>query len=84
MNTSLASDRKNLIDLDLEPLLTEKEYAQAINRSVASVRRDRLLRVGCPFVKLGALVRYRPSDIRAHIECSVRRTTASHRSEDGK
>jgi hypothetical protein len=56
MNTSLPSERKNPVDLDLEPLLTEQEYARAIKRSVASVRRDRLLRQGCPWVKLGALV----------------------------
>jgi hypothetical protein len=81
MNTSLPSERKNPVDLDLEPLLTEQEYARAIKRSVASVRRDRLLRQGCPWVKLGALVRYRPSDIRAHIEGSLQRTTAPRQSE---
>jgi hypothetical protein len=81
MNTSLPSERKNPVDLDLEPLLTEQEYARAIKRSVASVRRDRLLRQGCPYIKLGALVRYRPADIRAHIEGSLQRTNAPRRSE---
>jgi hypothetical protein len=81
MTTSLPSERKNPVDLDLEPLLTEQEYARAIKRSVASVRRDRLLRQGCPWVKLGALVRYRPADIRAHIEGSLQRTTAVRQSK---
>lgn len=63
----------NTADLELESLLTEQEYARITKRSVASVRRDRLLRQGCPYVKLGALVRYRPADVRAHIESHLRR-----------
>jgi hypothetical protein len=74
MNTSPPSERKNPVDLDLEPLLTEQEYARAIKRSVASVRRDRLHRQGCPYVKLGALVRYRVADIKAHLERSLQPT----------
>jgi hypothetical protein len=76
MSTSLPSERKNLADLDLETLLTENEYARITKRSVASVRRDRLLGQGCPYVKLGALVRYRPQDVRAHLERSLHRTTS--------
>src|SRR4051794_3254545 len=43
----------------IEILLNEKEVARILRRSVASIRRDRLLRRGCAYVKLGALVRYR-------------------------
>jgi hypothetical protein len=82
MNTSLLSEHKNLAELNLEPLLTEQEYARITKRSVASVRRDRLLRQGCSYVKLGALVRYRPEDVRAHLERSLRRTT--YRSQSGE
>ena len=56
----------------LEVLLTEHEYAHITKRSVASVRRDRRLRQGCPYVKLGALVRYRPEDVEAHFERNLR------------
>lgn len=73
MNTSLPSERKRAAEPELEILLTEYEYSRIVKRSVASVRRDRLLRQGCPFVKLGALVRYRPVDIRAHLEHSLQR-----------
>lgn len=73
MNTSQPSDRKNVAESELETLLTEQEYARVIKRSVASVRRDRLVRQGCPYVKLGALVRYRPKDVAAYLERSVRR-----------
>jgi hypothetical protein len=73
MNTSLRLRRESAAEPDLETLLTEREYAGITKRSVASVRRDRLLRQGCPYVKLGALVRYRPDDVRAHLERSLTR-----------
>lgn len=75
MNTSQLSERKRSLETDLETLLTEHEYARITKRSVASARRDRLLGQGCPYVKLGALVRYRPEDIRTYIERSLRRST---------
>jgi len=77
MNTSLPRESKRLNEPELETLLTEHEYARVTKRSVASVRRDRLLRQGCPYVKLGALVRYRPEDVRAHIERSLMRTAGA-------
>ena len=73
MNTSTGSDFHRATDPELESLLTEQEFARITKRSVASARRDRLLRQGCPFVKLGALVRYRPSDVRAYLERSLQR-----------
>ena len=72
MNTLLPSEYKSAAETKLETLLTEHEYSHITKRSVASVRRDRLLRQGCPYVKLGALVRYRPADVRAHIERYLR------------
>jgi hypothetical protein len=57
---------------ELEPLLDEFEYARITGRSVSSVRRDRLLGSGCPYVKLGALVRYRPADVRSYLERNLR------------
>jgi len=82
MNTSTGSDFHRATDPELEPLLTEHEYARITKRSVASARRDRLLRQGCPFVKLGALVRYRPSDVRAYLERSLQRV--AHRQAGNK
>lgn len=59
-------------DTDFEPLLGENEVAQITGRSVASLRRDRLLRQGCKFLKVGSLVRYRPSDLRDYLAaCKV-------------
>ena len=59
----------------LEPLLTEQQYSSITGKSVATARRDRTLRQGCPWIKLGALVRYRPEDVRAYIAQSARATT---------
>jgi hypothetical protein len=83
MDNSPQRERKRIAEPDLETLLTEREYAGITKRSVASVRRDRLLRQGCPYVKLGALVRYRPEDVKAHLERSLRRPTAGASRPDG-
>lgn len=77
MNTSLPRETKHVSETELETLLTEHEYARITKRSVASIRRDRLLKQGCPYMKLGALVRYRPADLRSHLERSVQRITRS-------
>jgi hypothetical protein len=83
MKPSTPRERESGAESDLETLLTEHEYARITKRSVASARRDRLLRQGCPYVKLGALVRYRPDDVRAYLERSLQRTTAATRFEEG-
>jgi predicted DNA-binding transcriptional regulator AlpA len=44
-------------------LLTEEEVARQLHVSVASLRRWRLERRGPQFIKVGALVRYRPEEI---------------------
>ena len=72
MNTSQPLARGGVTKSDLEPLLNEYEYARIIQRSLASVRRDRQQGTGCAFVKLGALVRYRPADVRKHLEQNLR------------
>src|SRR5258707_12475 len=72
MHPSQSGTRESDADPKIEKLLNEYEFAHIINRSVASVRRDRARGLGCPYVKLGALVRYRPSDVRAHIERNLR------------
>lgn len=77
MNTSLPREPKRAPETELETLLTEQECTHITKRSVASLRRNRLFRQGCPYVKLGALVRYRPEDVRAYLERSLRRPATS-------
>jgi excisionase family DNA binding protein len=49
-------------------LMTEQEVAKRLNVSLASVRRWRLEKRGPAFVKVGALVRYRPEDLDAWLD----------------
>ena len=72
MSYSASSERASAANHQLEPLLNEHEYAAITGESVATARRNRLLGKGCPFVKLGSLVRYSPSDVRAYIEANRR------------
>jgi hypothetical protein len=60
---------------ELEPLLDETACSRITGRSVASLRRDRLLGQGCPYVKLQGLVKYRPQDLRRYIESNLRNGT---------
>jgi len=46
-------------------LLTEQDVAKLLHVSLASLRRWRLLDRGPRFIKVGALVRYRPEDLEA-------------------
>jgi len=52
----------------MQNFLTEKEVARQINVSLASLRRWRLMQRGPRFVKVGALVRYRPEDLEHWME----------------
>jgi len=61
-------------DVELEPLLDERDIAKITRRSLASVRRDRLMRKGVPFIKIGSSVRYRPEALRKFLgSCEIGR-----------
>jgi predicted DNA-binding transcriptional regulator AlpA len=47
----------------LQPLLNDHDVAALVSVSVATVRRWRQLGTGPLYLKIGALVRYRPQDI---------------------
>lgn len=51
--------------MTLQDLLTEAEYAAARGVSVRSIQRERALRLGPPFIKLGKSIFYRPAAIEA-------------------
>lgn len=74
MTTSQTCERESAARTQIEPLLNEHQFAEITGRSVASARRDRLLGKGCAYVKLGFLVKYRPSDVRSYIAQNVRST----------
>jgi hypothetical protein len=56
-----------------EDLLDEHDLARITKRSVASVRRDRLLGQNCPFIKIGNSVRYLRSDVEDWLRSLPRR-----------
>jgi hypothetical protein len=68
MNASKPGETQSGANIPLEPLLDEYECSRITGRSVASLRRDRLVGRGISYVKLQALVRYRPCDLRTYIE----------------
>jgi hypothetical protein len=74
MNGSQTRERESVASTQIEPLLNEHQYASITGESVATARRNRLLRKGCPYVKLTARVFYRPADVRAYIERNLRST----------
>jgi hypothetical protein len=85
MNNSQVCERESVANTPLEPTINEYEYSAITGESVATARRNRLLRKGCPYVKLGALVRYRPEDVsrssslRAYIARNLRGNSAEVR-----
>lgn len=61
----------------IERLYNEQELAHIIGRSLASIRRDRLFGLGVPYVRIGKLIRYRPSDVRQFLDQNVQRTRSA-------
>ena len=64
METATRAVTRALKEVDLEPLLDERDIAEITRRSLASVRRDRQLRKGVPFIRIGSSIRYRPQSLR--------------------
>jgi hypothetical protein len=58
-------------------LLGEYAVSRLIGRSVSSLRRDRQLRKGIEFVRIGRLVRYDPSSVWEYIKRNVVRVRES-------
>jgi len=49
--------------------LNEKEVAQITGRAVSTLRNERFLRVGLPYLKIGGRsIRYRSEDVFAYME----------------
>ena len=48
-------------------LITEKQFAEMLKRSVATIRRDRRAGRGPKFIRIGRQIRYRLEDVQAYI-----------------
>jgi len=68
MNTSQVSERGSVAITQLPTLLNELDVARITGLSVASVRRWRLFKQGPKYIKIGASVRYRATDVSAWLE----------------
>jgi predicted DNA-binding transcriptional regulator AlpA len=48
-----------------EPLLTDRDIERITGRKRSTIQKDRMHSGGIPFIRLGRLVRYRPSTVNA-------------------
>jgi hypothetical protein len=58
--------------MEQQHMLNEVQVSQYLNRTVASLRSDRILHRGLPYYKIGAQVRYKFSDVEEFLrQCRV-------------
>jgi predicted DNA-binding transcriptional regulator AlpA len=62
--------------MTIEPLLTEAQVSEILGRGVPTLQKDRVAGTGPRFVKIGRLVRYRPSDVQTWLAECTRRSTS--------
>lgn len=53
---------------DLKTYYTEAEVSEITQRKLPTLRNDRHLCRGIPYIKLGRLVRYNPDDVHAYMQ----------------
>jgi len=63
----------------MEELLDQKSAAKLLRLSVRTLERHRIAGTGPRFCRLGRLIRYRKSDLREWIECSLQTSTSDGR-----
>jgi hypothetical protein len=52
----------------LDPLLSDRDVEKITHRARSTLQKDRVAGSGIPFVRIGRLVRYRQSDVRAYLD----------------
>jgi hypothetical protein len=82
-STNITSGRYQVEVRELESLLTERDVARITKRSLSVVRKDRHSGRGVPMLRIGASVRYRPSDLSAFLDsCRVENRAPSDASAE--
>lgn len=71
---SLASSAK--ATLVLENLWTARQLCTYLNRPLSWAQRARITGEGPPYVKVGRVVRYKPSDVFRWLDARTRRSTS--------
>lgn len=58
--------------MEQHQMLNESQVSEYLNRTIASLRADRFYGRGVPYYKIGALVRYKFSDVQEFLrQCRV-------------
>jgi excisionase family DNA binding protein len=75
--TAIAKQEFDAVRLagDLGPLLTVQEVAAVLRCSVSTLNKWRLIGRGPSFVRVGARVRYRPTDIAVYVAAQTFNST---------
>jgi hypothetical protein len=77
MNVDAKTEAKTKAEaVGVEELFDDKKLSTILHRSVPTIQKDRLRGTGVPFVKVGRLVRYRPSAVRAYLAENERQSTS--------
>jgi predicted DNA-binding transcriptional regulator AlpA len=61
----------------LDSLLSDRDVARITGRARSTLQKDRVAGIGIPYVRVGALVRYRESDIAAWLAALPTRRSTS-------
>lgn len=61
----------------IDRLLSDREVSQITGRARSTLQKDRVVGVGIPHVRVGALVRYRKSDVAAWLAALPTRRSTS-------
>lgn len=76
LHSSPARDGNIVHGATPEKLLTEREAEEILGMARGWLAKDRIGKARIPHVKVGRSVRYQPSEIRAFIAASQRRSTS--------
>jgi len=67
----------------LDPLLSDRDVERITGRARSTLQKDRVSGFGIPFVRIGRLVRYRESDVRAYLDSLPACRSTSEADPDG-
>ena len=67
----------------LDQLLSDCDVEKIAKRARSTLQKDRVAGIGIPFIRIGRLVRYRQSDVRAFLDAlPARRSTSDPATAD--
>jgi predicted DNA-binding transcriptional regulator AlpA len=66
----------------IDPLLSDRDVERITGRARSTLQKDRVIGTGIPFVRIGRLVRYRQSDVRAFLDALTAHRSTSEQGLD--